>query len=145
MAYRKGQTGDTAIHDALRDYCIRVIQFVSNSVMDPHLYFEKKLTGDVTVTGSTEELLDILNGLIQLMDETQGDLSTIDQALGRDGLPALSLLCAPETRSVGLVLACSQIQTLVEYRLVGEFVRNTSTPDADRHVAERLLADYEQI
>jgi len=145
VAYRKGQTGDTAIHDALRDYCIRVIQFVSNSVMDPHLYFEKKLTGDVTVTGSTEELLDILNGLIQLMDETQGDLSTIDQALGRDGLPALSLLCAPETRSVGLVLACSQIQTLVEYRLVGEFVRNTSTPDADRHVAERLLADYEQI
>jgi len=113
--------------------------------MDPHLYFEKKLTGDVAVAGSVEELLDILNGLIQLMDETQGDLSTIDQALGRDGLPALSLLCAPETRSVGLVLACSQIQTLVEYRLVGEFVRNTSTPDADRHVAERLLADYEQI
>ena len=145
MTHRKGQTGDTAIHDVIRDYCIRVIRFVSNSVMDPHLYFEKKLTGDVTVAGSAEELLKILNGLIELIDETQGDLSAIDQALGRDGLPSLSLLCAPETRSVGLVLTRSRIQTSVEYRLVSELARNTSTADADRRAAERLLADYEQV
>jgi hypothetical protein len=113
--------------------------------MDPHLYFEKKLTGDVTLAGSVEELLDILNGLLQLIDETQGDLSVIDQALGRDGLPSLSLLRAPETRSVGLVLARSRIQTPVECRLVSKLARNTSTPDADRRVAERLLADYEQV
>jgi len=113
--------------------------------MDPHLYFEKKLTGDVTVAGSAEELLDILNALIHLIDETQGDLSAIDQALGRDGLPSLSLLCAPETRSVGLVLARSRIQTPVECRLVSKLVGNTSPPDADRRVAERLLADYEQV
>ncbi len=113
--------------------------------MDPHLYFEKKLTGDVTLAGSVEELLDILNGLLQLIDEMQGDLSVIDQALGRDGLPSLSLLRASETRSVGLVLARNRIQTPVECRLVSKLARNASTPDADRRVAERLLADYEQV
>lgn len=148
MLHRDGQTRNTATHDILRDYCIRVIRFVSDGSLDPHLYFEKKLTGDVTVAESSEELIDILIGLIEWIDETQSEacrLPDFDQVLNRDGLPSLSLLRAPETRLVGLVLARGRIRAPVEYRLVDELTGDTSISDADRYVAERLLADHEQI
>ncbi|MDP6414081.1 MAG: hypothetical protein QGG54_03490 [Gammaproteobacteria bacterium] len=147
MTPGSGESGDTAICDALRDYSISVIRFISDSALDPHLYFEKKLTSNVMLVKSIGELLGILTSLIELVDETYSgasSLSGIDQAMGRDGLPSLSLLRTPETRSVGLVLACGRIRTSAEYRLVGELTRKTSIPEADRFVAERLLADYEQ-
>jgi hypothetical protein len=148
MTNTSGTTGDATIHDSLTDYCIRVTRFVSNSALDPHLYFEKKLIGDVTVAETTEELLNILIGLIEWINETQNNaasLSAFDDELGRDGLPSLSLLCAPETRSVGLVLAGGRIRTSDESRLVEEFIGDTSKQAADREVAGRLLADYEQV
>jgi len=100
------------------------------------------------VAKSAEELLGILIGLIEWIDETPGDVSRLsgfDQALGRDGLPSLSLLRASETRSVGLVLVRSRILTPVEYRLVGKLAGDPSISAANRCVAERLLADYEQV
>jgi len=152
MKYGKGQNTDEAMDEKLRDYCIRVIRFLSGSAMDPHLYFEKKLTGDVTMAESTEELLGILTGLVESIKEMYGPfpdfsasrLSGPDRALGRDGLPTLSLLCTPATRTAGLVLACGRIRTPIESRLVSGLAENTSIADSDRGLAGRLLADYEQ-
>ena len=138
-----GETGDTAICEALRDYSIRVIRFVSDGALDPHLYFEKKLTSNVMMAQSIGELLAILTSLIELIDTTYS-LSGIDQAMGRDGLPSLSILCAPETRSAAIVLACGRIRTVAEYRLVGELRKNISISATDRLVVARLLADHEQ-
>ena len=147
MTNAEGQNADEATDKKLREYCVRVIRFLSDSMLDPHLYFDKKLTGDVTVAESTEALLGILIGLSECIEEiygTSAGLSRMDQALGRDGLPTLSLLCAPATRTVGLVLACDRIRTTDEYRRVTEFIGNTSITDSDRCIAERLLADHEQ-
>jgi hypothetical protein len=152
MKYGEGQNTDEAMNEKLRDYCVRVIRFISDSAMDPHLYFEKKLTGDVTVAETTEELLGILTGLAEWIAEMYGPfpnfsgsrLSGPDQALGRDGLPTLSLLCIPSTRTAGLVLACGRIGTPDESRLVSELAENTLIADTDRGLAGRLLADHEQ-
>lgn len=147
MTYGEGQNTGEAADEKLRDYCVRVIRFLSDSAMDPHLYFEKKLTGDVTVAETTEELLGILIGLVEWIDETYGDspgLSGPDQSLGRNGMPTLSLLCAPATRTAGLVLACGRIRTPDEFRLVSGLAENASIADTDRSIIERLLADHEQ-
>ena len=147
MAQGKGQKEEAAIQDTFRDYCIRVIRFVSDSALDPHLYFEKKLTGDVMVAESMQELNDILIGLSEWIDDTQSGASRLtgfDQALGREGFPSLSLLCASETRQAGLVLARNRIRTTLEYRLVDKLASDASIRDADRCIAERLLADYAQ-
>lgn len=147
MAHGAGQTGNTAIHETLKDYCLRVIRFVSRSALDPHLYFERKLVGDVSVAESIKQLLDILTGLLDWIDETTTDvshLSGFDKELSHSGLPSLSLLCAPETRSAGLVLACNGIRTPTEHRLVQELIKNVTLKDADRSIAERLLAENER-
>ncbi len=143
MARGAGQTGNTATHETLKDYCLRVIRFVSRSALDPHLYFERKLIGDVSVAESIEQLLDILTGLLDWIDETTTDVSHFsgfDKELSRAGLPSLSLLSAPETRSAGLVLACNGIRTPAEQQLVRELIKNVTLQDADRSIAERLLA-----
>jgi hypothetical protein len=149
---------DEAVDERLRDYCVRVIRFLSDSVMDPHLYFEKKLIGDVTVAETTEDLLGILSGLAIWIDENYGPfpnfsgpdlsgpgLSGLDRSLGRDGLPTISLLCAPVTRKAGLVLACGRIRIPDESRLVSELAEDISIVDTDRTLAGRLLADHEQV
>jgi hypothetical protein len=154
---------DQAVDERLRDYCVRVIRFLSDSAMDPHLYFEKKLIGDVTVAETTEDLLGILSGLAVWIDENYGPfpnssgpnssgpnssgpgLSGLDRSLGRDGLPTISLLCAPVTRKVGLVLACGRIRTPDESRLVSKLAEDISIVDTDRTLAGRLLADHEQV
>lgn len=147
MTIPEDQKGSEAVRKALRDYCIRVIQFLSSSAMDPHLYFEKKLAGDVTVAKSVAELNEILNGMLEWIDEMYGQtsgLSAIDQALSRDGLPTLSLLSAPVTRPAGLVLVRRQILTPDEYRCVTELAGSDSIADSDLRSAKRLLAEYEQ-
>ena len=142
-----GQITDEVTDGRLRDYCVRVIRFLSDSALDPHLYFERKLVGDVTVAGTAEELLGILTGLVEWIEESDGDaavLSGPDRSLGRDGLPTLSLLCAPDTRAAGLVLACGRILNPDEFRLVSSLAENTSIAASDRRLAGRLLSDHEQ-
>ena len=96
---------------------------------------------------STEALLGILIGLSECIEDIYAASAgpvPHGSGIGRDGLPTLSLLCAPATRTVGLVLACGRIRTTDEYRRVTEFIGNTSIMDSDRCIAERLLADHEQ-
>jgi hypothetical protein len=152
MKHGEGQSTDEETDEKLRDYCVRVIRFISNSVMDPHLYFEKKLTGDVTVAVTTEELLGILTGLVEWIEEMYGPfpnfsgsrLSGPDRELGRDGLPTLSLLATPATRKAGLVLACGRTRSPDEFRLVAELAENATIAETDRDLAQRLLAAHEQ-
>ena len=142
------QYDDTEIQDALRDYCIRIVRFVSDGALDPHLYFETKYIGDVTVAESVDQLIGILIGLVDWIDETEGDsgrLSRFDRLLGRAGLPSLSLLCNSDTRSAGLILACSRLRSPEECRIARELTANDAVSDTDRSIAEGMLIAHERL
>lgn len=147
MTHPGEQREPTEIRDTLRDYCIRVVRFVSDGALDPHLYFEKKIIGDITIAQSVDELNGILIGLADLIDETEREstrLSHFDRLLGRDGLPSFSLVCNSDTRPAGLILARGRIHTPDEYGATQALAANEAVSDTDRSIAERVLIAHER-
>lgn len=127
----------------LRAYCIRIVRFVSGGVLDPHLYFERKLLGDIGAAQSADELRTILLGLVEWVIETKVPAERIalaDASLVANGYPSLSLLLEPDTRPAGMVLAAGRALTHDDFRLVEALAVRDGVDAADRRRAAELLA-----
>lgn len=128
--------------NVLRAYCIRIVRFVSGDALDPHLYFERKLIGDIDVARSADELRTILLGLIECIVETKVSAERIaraDASLAAEDCPSLSLLLEPDTRAAGIVLAGGRALTGDDLRLVRTLSVRGGVAAADRRLAEDRL------
>ena len=131
----------------LQDYCLRVIRFLAGTALDPHRYFEQKYCADVEVAHSREELTGILLGLVDWCNEINVAESALDKfnyALQSEGYPSLSMLCAHDSQTVGLILANGRISSAQEYQLIRDYLNAASLHEGDRSVAQHRLNEYAQ-
>lgn len=111
------------------------------------MYFQHKLTADISAAKNLTVLMDLLDYLIDWIDSA--DLQSIqmtklDDILAVQELPSFSLMRIPANRNLGRILATGQVATEQEYCLV----RNTifEAPEvsgSDRILGERLVMAYE--
>ena len=134
--------------ESFRDYCVLVIRFVSDSALDPHLYFEKKLTGDVSVASSDAELARILGGLAEWFDETDPDkkrLALFDQQLSVAGLPSWSALLDSSTRDAGIAMSARPLHSASERAVILEAINHNRLLPEDLRLAQQIIAEYEPL
>jgi len=80
--------------DVLRAFCLHVVGFVSTVIMDPHLYFQQKMSAELA--GAESE--DLRQRFAQLVDWvfmtglTDDQLRRLDKSLAQAGLPLFSAL-----------------------------------------------------
>ena len=80
--------------DELRAFCLHVVRFLSTVAMDPHLYFEQKMSAELAGAES-DELRERCRQLVGWVDETglTGDqVRRLDDSLAAAGLPLFSAL-----------------------------------------------------
>jgi hypothetical protein len=91
----------------LRRYCICIIEFLSSQAIDPHLYFQQKMTGEAVQANSIDDQLDLLRRLISWSDTmfplpTQSD--RLNSMLADQGLPPLSMIRDADNESIVKIL-----------------------------------------
>jgi hypothetical protein len=80
--------------DELREFCLHVVRFLSTVAMDPHLYFEQKMSAEL-VGAESAVLRQRCRQLIGWVDATglTGDqVQRLDDSLKSAGLPLFSAL-----------------------------------------------------
>jgi len=147
MHENSSQVGNGNTLPALRRYCLCLIEFISRQATDPHLYFQHKLSADISAAENLTDLMVLLDYLISWIDSA--DLQSVqmmklEKILTADELPSFSLIRAPANRELGRILAVGQIATEQEYRLVRSSISETSEISSrDRMLVERLVMAYE--
>ena len=74
-----------------RMYCLHLIEFISSLATDPHLYFQHKLTADISAAQKLTDLMVLLNQLIDWVDAADFQsiqLMKLDEILTADELPS---------------------------------------------------------
>ena len=131
----------------LRTYCLRLVEFISNVATDPHLYFQYKLTADISAATNLTDLMGLLNGLIDWVDSA--DLQTmqiimLDENLSAEELPSFSLIRSPGARKFRQTLVTGHVGTEQEYCLIGASILEAQEiSEPDRMLVERLLKAYD--
>ena len=83
----------------LRDFGLRLVSFLSRTAMDPHLYFEQKLSAEIRASRSADEMTEKLRQLIEWLDEIElpeSQLRRFDAELEAAGLPSLAAMRAED-------------------------------------------------
>lgn len=87
--------------ETLREFGLRIVRFMSTVAMDPHLYFEQKMSAELAAIDSPEELIARLDQLLHWVDAsglTDAQAGRLDDELAADGLPLYSLVRGIEDR-----------------------------------------------
>jgi hypothetical protein len=90
------------MHDAgedeapvLKRLCICIIEFLSDQAIDPHLYFQQKMIGQVEQAASTDDLIEFMRRLIGWVDTMEfrpAQNERLDAILSDQGFPSLSIM-----------------------------------------------------
>ena len=83
---------DAAGLDVERRFCLRAVRFLSSTVMDPHLYFERKWSAEIGAIESGTQLRAATGRLLAWIDTMGLDAqqrAQLDEVLASDGLPTL--------------------------------------------------------
>lgn len=86
--------GDRSL-DALKRSGLHVVRFLSTVAMDPHLYFEQKLSAEIRACESVDELSERLAQLVAWIDGVgleAGQEQKLAAELEAEGLPSLAML-----------------------------------------------------
>jgi len=130
-----------------RIYCLRLIEFISSLATDPHLYFQHKLTADISAAKNLTSLTVILNQLIDWIDTADFQsmqITKLDKMLMADELPSFSLMRALAKPEIRRILAIGRVANKREYSLVrDDILQSQEISDSDRIIVDRLLKDYE--
>lgn len=76
--------------ETMQRFGLHVVRFLSTIAMDPHLYFEQKLSAEIQSSESTEELAERLAQLVAWLDRLElsdVQLRRLDAELRAEGLP----------------------------------------------------------
>ncbi|MBT8443222.1 MAG: hypothetical protein HKN81_11645 [Gammaproteobacteria bacterium] len=87
-------SGDRSL-DTLKRGGLHLVRFLSTIAMDPHLYFEQKLSAEIRTSESFDELSERLAQLVTWMDGLglqPAQLHKLDAELEAEGLPSLAAM-----------------------------------------------------
>lgn len=147
MHENSSQVGNGNALPALRRYCLCLVEFISSQATDPHLYFQHKLSADISAAENLADLMILLDYLISLIDSADlqsVQLIKLEKMLTTDALPSFSLIRAPANRELGRILAVGRVSTEQEYHLVRNSILETSEISSrDRILVEGLVMAYE--
>jgi hypothetical protein len=76
---------------AIEEYYATLVQLVASQMVDPHRYFEQKLTGEMRVAQSEDARRRLLAQLLAWLDEgllTPAQRERVDARLLESGLPS---------------------------------------------------------
>jgi len=82
----------TLSDEVVREFCLHVVRFMSTVAMDPHLYFEQKMSAELIGAGS-EELRQRYRQLVDWVGATgltSAQVQRLDNSLESAGLPLFS-------------------------------------------------------
>ena len=131
----------------LRTYCLRLVEFISSVATDPHLYFQYKLTADISAAANLTDLMGLLNGLTDWLDAADLQIMQIkmlDENLSAEELPSFSLIRSPGARNFRQTLVTGRVGTEQEYYLIGASILEAGEiSESDRILVQRLLNAYE--
>jgi hypothetical protein len=107
----ESELGVAVMHDAVEDddvsilkrLCICMIEFLSDQAIDPHLYFQQKMTGEVEQAGSTDDLIEFMRRLISWVDTMEfrpAQSERLDAILSDQGFPSLSIMRITENENI---------------------------------------------
>jgi hypothetical protein len=132
---------------ALRRFCDQVVRFMSTVAMDPHLYFEQKLTGEIAAAESLDDVTRIMVSLVDWAASsglTTAQIERLDGELAARALPTFSLMRVAGNRDLGRILASGEIRNAAESRLLRECIATEhDLPAADAELAARLVAGHD--
>jgi hypothetical protein len=80
---------------ALKRLCSCLVEFLSSHATDPHLYFELRMSREVSGADSVEALTTLMRQLldwVDAMNPSASQLARLDAALSGAGLPPYSVL-----------------------------------------------------
>jgi len=78
----------------IREFCLHVVRFMSTVAMDPHLYFEQKMSAEL-IGAESEELRQRYRQLVDWVGATgltSVQVQQLDDSLESAGLPLFSAL-----------------------------------------------------
>jgi hypothetical protein len=131
----------------LKCYCLCLIEFISGQATDPHLYFQNKLTADLSGAETLKDVLELLDDLtvwVEAVDPQASSMARLNDSLTDRGLPSFSLMQNPVNRELGRILASGNVATETEYRLLqGGMHEAPGVSGADCVLGERLVTAYE--
>jgi hypothetical protein len=87
--------------DTLRRFALTVVRFMSTVAMDPHLYFEQKMSAEISAAATNDELISRVDQLLDWVDAielTDAQVRRMDAELAAEGLPRYSQVRAGEAR-----------------------------------------------
>ena len=87
----------------LKRFCICIVEFISGQAIDPHLYFQQKMTGEIVQAASIDDLIELLRRLIGWVDTMafrpdQND--RLDAILLGQGFPPLSVIRITDNENI---------------------------------------------
>jgi hypothetical protein len=102
------------MHDAaegerlnLQRYCICIIEFLSSQAIDPHLYFQQRMTGEIAQAGSIDDLVELLRRLIGWVDTLSSGAAQserLDAILADQGFPPLAVIQTTKNENIAATL-----------------------------------------
>jgi hypothetical protein len=137
-------SGSPARVAGLRKFCLQVVQFLSTVVMDPHLYFEQKVSAQLKSRQSADEMMTLLEWLVDWLETiglTDAQREQLDASLRAADMPTYALMRLAASRELGVILATDRLASATEYRHVTSCMNELSV--ADGLFAARLITDYE--
>lgn len=87
--------------EASRRFCLHLVRFMSGIAMDPHLYFEKKMSAEIMAAGSAQDLMRRMDRLVDWIGAsglTDAQIRRLDAALTAGGLPTFSAVVGDARR-----------------------------------------------
>jgi hypothetical protein len=82
---------------SLKRFCVCIVEFLSSQAIDPHLYFQQKLTGEIAGRDSVDDLIEMLRQLMgwaDTLDFRPDQSERLDAMLADQGFPPISELKA---------------------------------------------------
>ena len=132
--------------DGLKRFCSCLVEFMSETATDPHLYFQSKLTADIAAArdlDAVSELADQLTAWVESIGPESSSVDQLNDRLAAQELPSYSMMNTRDNRKAGRILARGLISTDREYDLVRSVIDEAaSLTDNDRELARRLISKY---
>ena len=128
---------------ALQDYGLTLTRLISESALDPHLYFEQKLAGKFRAASAEQDLIDMLSELAQWVQDAGFDSSQTrrwDAELASHSFPSLALWRDKEQHVLARTLMSGEQQNSAAEALVRAGLSDATLSESDLELCKTWLS-----